>query len=460
MDHDQFGVKREATSDTKALLEQWLGFGAAVEDNPELRRVLFDSVTGLPTTPLLFPRISSLLEDRGEVSLLCVNVIRYSHIEEVYGWRAFDDIMRHAADALDEIAGETLRDADVVAEIMNSGNAFIVVLSPPRTTDCIEASARKMLACRVEERLNAKLADLVDPAVFSKVSCYTGSSTIHRREDARIEQLVYEGLEVALADSRSRADSGRPERIERLRSVIEADDVTALLQPIFNLQTMDVIGYQALARGPEASEYEYPDKLFTVAYDTELVTRLEQLCRNRALESAALVPEGRLLFLKIEPRAIGDPRLREFASAPGADAIDASRVVLEITERRAIGDFVSFRATLDLLRAFGFSVAVDDAGAGYGSLQCLADVRPDWLKVDMSLVRGCDTDDVRYSLVESLKRFADAAGSKLVAEGIETEAELQALRKMGVVFGQGSLLAQPGATIVADKDLPAQRFIG
>jgi EAL domain-containing protein (putative c-di-GMP-specific phosphodiesterase class I) len=438
------------------LLESWLDLGDLVERQPELRNLLFDPVTGLPTTPLLFPRISTLLEDRGEVSLLLVNVVRYSRIEDIYGWQVFDDVMRHVADSLDEIAGETLRDADVIAELMNSGNSFVIVLSPPRATACIDPSSRVVLARRVEARVREKLEERIEPALFKKFGCYVGSSTVCHDEEARLERTIYDALESALADSHTREQADAVERTARLRDILANERIRTLVHPLFDLETMEVIGYEALSRGPEGSEFERPDKLFAVAYDADLVMRLERVCRKKALEAASVMPAGKLLFLNIEPEAVGDPQLREAVTSDmlAKAEVSASSVVLELTERAAIADFQSFRATLDFVRALGFQVAVDDAGAGYGSLQCLAEVRPDWLKIDISLVRGCDTDDVRASLVESLVTFAQRLGAKLVAEGIETEEELAALRRMGVRYGQGYLLASPAVEFADASDRP------
>ncbi len=444
-------------SGQRFLLESWLELGDAIERQPELRKLLFDPVTGLPTTPLLFPRIASLLEERGEVSLLLVNVVRYSRIEEIYGWRVFDDVMREVARALDEIAGETLRDSDVIAELMNSGNAFVIVLSPPRVQACIDPAARAALARRVEQRLREKLAESLDPAIFRKFGCYTGAATVCFDEESRLERLVYEGLDAALADSHEREAADAVDRVARLRAILANEQIHTLVHPLLDLTTSQVIGYEALSRGPEGSEFERPDKLFAVAYDADLVMRLERVCRKKALQLAADMPEGRLLFVNIEPEAVGDPQLRDSVAAD-VMGIDPARIVLELTERTAITDFAAFRSTLGFVRAIGFGVAVDDAGAGYGSLQCLAEVRPEWLKIDMSLVRGCDTDEVRASLIESLVVFADRLGANLVAEGIETAEELAMVRKLGVRYGQGFLLALPTPYFPADADVPGTRL--
>lgn len=437
------------------LLESWLEFNEVIAAHPEIRQLLFDPVTGLPTTPLLFPRIRMLIEDRGEVTILCVNIVRYSKIEEIYGWKVFDDVMREVASALEGIAGSVIRDSDIIAELMVSGNAFVIVLSPPRSSVKMEPDARQAIVQRIESAVRERLAEKMEPALYKKFGCYVGAATAHLDENVRLERLVHDAIDQALAASVSREAIDAEQRKERLREIIDAEAVTTLVQPVMDITTLDVIGYEALSRGPANSEFERPDKLFRVAYDSDLVLRLERLCRKKALEAAVGLPDGRLLFMNVEPDAVADPELREAATANmlAQANITPDRVVLEITERSAILDFGSFRSTLEYVRALGFNVAVDDAGAGYGSLQCLAELRPEWIKVDISLVRGCDGDDVRSQLITSLVTYAESIGVKLIAEGIETRGELDRLREIGVRYGQGFLFSLPVEPFPSDASL-------
>ncbi|MDO8963677.1 MAG: GGDEF domain-containing phosphodiesterase [Coriobacteriia bacterium] len=440
------------------LLESWLELHDAIEKHPELRRLLFDSVTGLPTTPLLFPRIRALLSERGEVSLLCLNIVRYSKIEEIYGWKVFDEVMREVAQALEGIAGTYLRDSDIVAELMISGNSFVIVLSPPRNSELVAEKDIHDLAHRVEAKVREDLEAAMPPALYRKFGCYVGSSIIRADDTMRLERVVHDGLERALDESSTREAVDAAERKARLRSIIENGEVTTLVHPVYDLSDFTIIGYEALSRGP-AGEFERPDKLFKVAYDADLVLRLERLCRQKAIRAAGALPEGRLLFLNIEPEAIADPELRDvmFTALLADSEITPDRIVLEITERTAINDFASFRSTLEYLRALGFKVAVDDAGAGYGSLQVLAEVKPEWLKVDMSLVRGIDADEIRAQLMSSMVTFADRVGVRLIAEGIETAEELAKLLELGVGYGQGFLFTRPVAPFPRDEDVTPRR---
>lgn len=445
----------ETTKSCSFLLEPWLELHDLVQKHPHLRRVLFDPVTGLPTAPLLFPRIESLLEERGEISLVCLNVIKYSKIEEIYGWETFDAVMREVAASLERITGFELRDSDIVAELMISGNSLVVLLSPPRTTQGMQREALDTLARRIEAHVREDLAAVLDPALYPKFGCYAGSSIVFRDDNIRLERLVHQALEAALSDSEMRECTDGECRKRRLEQIIQAGDVRTLVHPIYRLDDLEIIGYEALSRGPEASEFERPDKLFKVAYDSDLVLKLERLCRNRAFESAANLPEGRLLFVNIEPEAVGDPELRDIMlnSLVTESDMAPSQIVLEITERTAVEDFGAFRATLEYLRALGFRIAIDDGGAGYGSMQCIAEVHPEWLKVDMSLVRDIDTDDVRRALVSTIATFAERTGVKLIAEGIERPEQLAVLREIGVEYGQGYLFCHPQVPFPDDADV-------
>jgi len=437
------------------LLESWLEFHDAIKQHPEIKRLLFDPVTGLPTTPLLFPRIESLLEERGEISVLCLNIVKYSKIEEIYGWEVFDEVMRQAAMALEHITGAELRDSDIVAELMISGNAFVVLLSPPRTSEFMVSEHLTRLARRVEARVSEALREALEPAVFLKFGCYVGAATVRHDPKMRLERIVHEALDLALTQADSREAVDAEARRNRLRDIIDAEEIRTFVHPVMDLRDRTVIGYEALTRGPEGGEFERPDKLFKIAYDADLVLKLERLCRRKALEVAHAMPKDRLMFINIEPEAVADPELRDvmFSSLVKESELTPQHIVLEITERTAITDFAAFRSTLEYLRMLGFAVAVDDAGAGYGSLQCLAEVKPEWLKIDISLTRGVDTDEVRQQLIMSLVTFAERMGVKLIAEGIETAEQLAKLQELGVIYGQGFLFTRPVPPFPADEDV-------
>lgn len=437
------------------LLESWLELSAKLEEQVDLKTVLFDRVTGLPTTPLLFPQIEAALAESRELAILCLNVVKYSRIEEIYGWQVFDEIMLHIAEALRELTGKGLRKSDTIAELMISGNAFVILLSPPREQERIRPSDLDNIQERVEAQVCDHLKKTVPAAVFQKFGCYLGSAIVFKQENVRLERLVYEALESALVASGEREKRHAQQRRAKLRQIIDDEEVHTLYHPVVRLADRQVIGYEALNRGPADGEFERPDKLFKIAYDADLVIKLERLCRRKAFAGAERLPKGMKLFINMEPESVADPELRQIMSTTLLSDLDLTptNMVLEITERSAILDFTVFRSTLEYLRALGFSVAIDDAGAGYASLQCIAEVDPDFLKLDMSLIRDIDADPIKQHLVQTLVMFGEKTGAKLVAEGIETMRELKTLIELGVEYGQGYLFAYPSEPFPEIRDL-------
>ena len=213
--------------------------------------------------------------------------------------------------------------------------------------------------------------------------------------------------------------------------------------PVVEVASGRVIGYEALARGTRRG-LRSPELLFALAEEADLLWELSRLCRRRALEGMdrALAPD-QLLFLNVDPLDFRDPSFRalELEALP---ADRARRIVIEITERTAITDYPTFRTYLEDLRQRGFRFAVDDAGAGYAGLGSIANLAPDFIKLDLSLIANIDANFMKQRLVQTIVQFANEHGIQVVAEGVEREEELATVRELGVHLAQGFLFHRPG----------------
>ena len=256
-----------------------------------------------------------------------------------------------------------------------------------------------------------------------------GNAILNYDKNVRLERQLYTALQEALADSASERDKDAKRRLEQLKKIIEEQEIYTLFHPIVKLPEYEIIGYEALSRGPGQGEFERPDKLFKVAYESDLLIELERLCRKNALTAASSMKPEHMLFLNVEPDSVNDPELRQIAASTLLldSSLTPDRIVLEITERSAIMAFSAFRSALEYFRALGFKIAIDDAGAGYATLQSIIELKPDFIKLDMSLIRDIDSDNVKQQLVKALKRFGQETGVSMIAEGIETKGELRTL---------------------------------
>jgi PAS domain S-box-containing protein len=235
-------------------------------------------------------------------------------------------------------------------------------------------------------------------------------------------------------------DLARRREVNDVRTLVEsvlADrEFGTVFQPEFDLETGTLVGYEALTRFTDGTR---PDLRFAQADAAGLGLELEAATLASAIEGAKDIPAGCWLSLNASPELILEhARLAELLAGRGERAI-----VLEVTEHAVVGDYVALQEAVTALGE-GVQIAVDDAGAGFSSLRHVIELQPDFVKLDIGLIRGIDGDDARRALVAGMAHFATETGCLLVAEGIETAAELAALRTLGVGFGQGFLLGRPG----------------
>lgn len=218
-----------------------------------------------------------------------------------------------------------------------------------------------------------------------------------------------------------------------VRELIATAGFDIAFQPIVELATGQIPGYEALARFRDGAD---PDFHFGRAREAGLALELELACLGKALEQAARLEPGAWLNVNVSPEVVLSDSLIDLL--PLQDRV----VVLEITEHEAITDYAAFRTAIARLDG-GVKVCVDDAGAGYASLRHIVELDPLFVKLDRSLVAGIGSDAARRAVVAGMVRFAETAGLTLIAEGIETDEELDALRQASVALGQGYLLGRP-----------------
>ena len=245
--------------------------------------------------------------------------------------------------------------------------------------------------------------------------------------------ILAEELEVT-----GRAERASDLKRDGLRRVLTGESLNIVFQPIVELAGGRVVAVEALSRftgEPPRS----PAAWFADAAALGLGVELELLAIRSALAQIDSLPAGARLSLNASPATLCTSDLLDVLASTSGE-----RLAIEITEHAPVEDYTALRAVLSGLRSRGAQLMVDDAGAGFSSFRHILDLNPDVIKVDLSLTRDIDTDPLRRALAASLVAFAHEIGATIVAEGIETHAELEALQALGVTHGQGYLLSRPG----------------
>ena len=225
--------------------------------------------------------------------------------------------------------------------------------------------------------------------------------------------------------------------MQRLERLLQARELRFVYQPIVRRGTRDVYAQEALCRASDPL-FRDPNVLFDAAVQRGAIWRLGRLVRQIAPGPLTKLPEEQCMFVNLHPAEVADPELEQ-----SVDPMLSKRVVFELTERGAIPDLARFRESIDRLRDRGFRIAIDDLGAGYASLNAVALLEPDFLKIDMTIIRGIEESLSRSRLVRRIVEFADDQGIQVIAEGVETEAEADVVERLGCHLLQGYYFGRP-----------------
>lgn len=398
----------------------------------------------LPGIDGLTDRIRATLSDKGQLGLLSVSVLQVQRTDPSATWHAYEATYREIAAFLRTFIQENMRPEDGLYGPTANRNGFVILVDRPRQERKLDgndvAHVRLRLRSALREHLERKLGD----RVRETFGCYVGGALMRKRAEVPVERIVYRCIEEAFADALRERQREERRDILNLQRILDGGQVHTVYQPVVDLAQRQVLGFEALSRVP-LRRFATPDAMFKAAHGSDSLWKLERLCRGRALDGLPAMSDDQVLFLNLEPASIQDPELREgsFVERLADVGLSPDRVVLEITEHTAVEDFGATRLLLQELRRTGYRLAMDDVGSGYAGLQAIAEITPDYIKVDMSLVRNIHAHPIKRELISTIRRFSDATGITLVAEGVESTEELASLREVGVRCAQGFLFARP-----------------
>ena len=401
----------------------------------------------IPTYHERLDQLTDQLREHGHLGLLLIDASELAQVEHDYGSRAFEQVLSLVSGLVRELQGAEVRTTDLLALNERGGNAFLLFLSPRRG----EADGRPRIAdleairSRVEEQVNRKLAGFTSPYLRGTRRVTVGYSVVFHNPLIMAERVVARLVKEASESVAIQKAQALFQTRCRLQDVMLAQQITTVFQPIVDLQNGGIHGFEALSRGPAGTQQHSPINLFDAATETDLVFELDRHCRRRALRTARELPPPHQLFINVVPQSMYDPDFKgaSLISLLEGLGLSPARIALEVSEKYAIRNYMVFVEAMETFRQLGFSIAVDDIGAGYSGLEKIAHLNPRYLKFDMQLVRDIDRVNGKREMARALKTFADKMDSQIIAEGIEREEERQACMELGLHYGQGYLLARP-----------------
>jgi EAL domain-containing protein (putative c-di-GMP-specific phosphodiesterase class I) len=388
------------------------------------------------------------IADRGSLGLMVLDASSFATIEDQYGTEAYDEVRQRLFKILEEQRGKDYREGDILALDRPRGLRFLFFLERKRRRSVPFAisdlrAARSRLVASLAPNLSRAAFPYLKTAPRLEVGCGIAVHNPLLHTERVVGRALQESLELAAHQRRSDGLMV----LERLQDLVLRERVVTSYQPILRMNEGTILGFEALSRGPKGTGLETADALFGAAAEHHLLVEVDRLCRRSALLASGRIPSNAKIFVNTLPATMRDPHFR---GKPLIDFLDKAqvapdRIVIEITEKLVIENYSLFRETMAYFTDLGMSFAVDDVGAGYSGLESIAKLKPTYLKIDIALVRDVHASAVNRVMCKAIISLGHSIGARVIAEGIHSEEEAQALRAMSVDYGQGYYLARPDA---------------
>lgn len=290
---------------------------------------------------------------------------------------------------------------------------------------------------------------LRDGHVHGTFCCFSGKPDETLTERDLCTMRAFAQLAAEQIDEANDKAKAVQAKVSKISSIIQQRELQIAYQPVVNIDGGELAFIECLSRF-HSRPYQAPDWWFSLAEEVGLGVELELVAIAKAMQERRGLPPSTSISINVSPEAVVSPLLADVLGF-----ISPSKIILEITEHESVRNYSVLNSALTKLRRRGFRLAVDDAGAGHSSLRHILKLRPDFIKLDTSLTRGIDDDPAKRALATALISFSRDTGSEIVAEGVETEAELETLRILGVSLAQGFLFGRPVSLKEMAEAMPA-----
>lgn len=405
----------------------------------------FNDQLNSPTLIKEYPSIEKILVHSRYIACITIQLAQLSRIEYQYGSTAYNRLMGEVMEIIKKLKADTFREMDILIVDLFDADTFMIFLSPPREDDTKLLDHLESIAERTRVIIERDVFDLFYPYTKEYIKPAVGCALAINNSMINNMRLITQLVSNAKKMGEFAATKNNFASKFALQKLIIEEQVQTLFQPVVDMQSLDVIGYEALSRGPKDTELASPLLMFVLAQKFDLSFELDSLCRKKAFEKARHLDTDKKIFVNTLTMTIHDPEFRgQYLKQLLADLkIKPSNVIFEINEKLAIDNYDLFRSSLQDYSDIGIVHASDDIGAGYSDLERIMELNPGFMKIDISLVRDIDSSIIKQEIVKAMVALSKGINSMVIAEGIETKAEYERLKAMGVGLGQGYLFGRP-----------------
>ena len=403
-----------------------------------------------PLVPVLHEVVDKVAQMVAQHRCAGVIVLETSHLgpwERRHGAASFTALMGKLSEAATRVNRQRGAREDVVCLDMPGGDSILIFLSqPPRE----EGGAGPGID--IEEVLEEVRERIFEPFFRAQMSFHKaldsvglGSALILHNTSVDPRREIYRAIRRARTDAAEKYLEMQRRRHRVVGHMIAQRKILTMYQPIVDLRRQEVMGYEALSRADATDAKRLGIHLFVAAARAELDGELDQACRKLSIHRRPTMTAEKKLFINCLPPTFFEPNreLDQLVEGWLNDGLQPNQLVFEVTEQITHEQAMRIMPTVERLRREGFLFALDDVGTGAANLRLLAELEPNFIKMDIGLTMGISQSQRKRELAEYLLELARKSKAQLIAEGIETEEDLRVLNEIGIDYGQGYLLGRP-----------------
>lgn len=398
----------------------------------------------IPTFREALDQVEGILNEHGALGLILIDLTPLGGVERTFGVAAYRSLREQIDPVIEEVT-DRVREDELLTRDEPQGDRFLLFVQPRHAAhESFRAQDLRQLAERIEELATQRVARLAVPYVRGRAVLDVGYGIVLHSPLERPERQVLRLIEDARASAELRRRLREREIREELLEIIYNRRLWTAFQPIVDMDTRQIMGYEGLSRGPRGSDLELPMSLFAQAGRHGLVEELERACRKQAFLDWDMFGESVRLFINTVPGTVRDASFtgRGVFNYLGPN-LPPRMVTLEITEREVIANLNLYREAMHAFTEMGFTFAIDDVGSGYSGLETMVTLGASYFKIDMSLVRDVHEKKVAQQVVKAILDMGNESGATVIAEGVQTSEEAEALRGLGLRYAQGYFFARP-----------------
>ena len=388
--------------------------------------------------------IRRILHEEGGLGVVLLDLVALPRVERRFGQAAYQTLRAQTDPVLEELQNR-VRKEDLVVRDERDADRVILFMSRRRNpSPALSMSDVRRVADRIEQQVTHRVSRLTQPYLREKAAVDVGYGFVVWSPLESDERQVHRVVDECVASASLRRRLQERDQRESLVEIVANREIWTAFQPIVDLKDGSVLAWEGLSRGPRGSDVELPMVLFGQALRYGMTEELERACRRQAFVDWHAFARKERLFINTVPATVRDTSFLGHGVLEylGKD-LAPGNVTLEITERQVIENLNIYREAMHSFTDLGFSFAIDDVGAGYSGLETVATLKPAYLKIDIALVRDVHQKKVSQQVVKAILDMSVGLGATVIAEGIQAREEVEALRELGVPWGQGYFYARP-----------------